>query len=117
LRESVAFATGAGLPKELVLVDPGLGFAKQAAHSYEVLARLDEFSELGRPLLVGPSRKSFLTRAAGADVPAIARDWLTAAAVTAAVLGGAHIIRVHAVAEMVQVVRVADEIRKYHRPD
>jgi dihydropteroate synthase len=117
LRESMAFAIGAGLPRELVLFDPGLGFAKQAPHSYEALARLGEFSDLGRPLLVGASRKSFLARPMGRDVPAIERDWLTAAAVTAAVLGGAHIVRVHAVAEMVQVVRVADEIRKYHRPD
>ena len=64
LRESVAFATGAGIPPDRIIVDPGLGFAKEAAHTYEALARLDEFSELGRPLLVGPSRKRFLTRPA-----------------------------------------------------
>ena len=115
LRESVAFATGAGVPADRVIVDPGLGFAKEASHTYETLARLDEFSELGRPLLVGPSRKRFLTRALGSDVPASGRDWATAAAVTAAVLAGAHIVRVHAVREMAQVVRVSDEIRKYHR--
>ena len=62
-----------------------------------------------RPVLVGPSRKSFM-RAALGDRPAAERDWGTAAAVTAAVLAGAHIVRVHAVAEMVQVVRVAEEI-------
>ena len=117
LRESMAFAIGAGVSRERVLFDPGLGFAKQAPHSYEALARLQEFSDLGRPLLVGPSRKSFLTKPMGREVAATERDWLTAAGVTAAVLGGAHIVRVHAVAEMVQVVRVADEIRKYHRPD
>jgi dihydropteroate synthase len=115
LRESVAFATGAGVPADRVIVDPGLGFAKEASHTYETLARLDEFSELGRPLLVGPSRKRFLTRALGSDVPASGRDWATAAAVTAAVLAGAHIVRVHAVREMAQVVKVSDEIRKYHR--
>jgi dihydropteroate synthase len=115
LRESVAFATGAGIPADRVIVDPGLGFAKEASHTYEALARLDEFSELGRPLLVGPSRKRFLTRALGGDVPASERDWATAAAVTAAVLAGAHIVRVHAVREMAQVARVSDEIRKYHR--
>jgi len=115
LRESLAFATGAGVPTDRVLVDPGLGFAKEASHTYETLARLDEFSELGRPLLVGPSRKRFLTRALGSDVPASGRDWATAAAVTAAVLAGAHIVRVHAVREMTQVVKVSDEIRKYHR--
>jgi dihydropteroate synthase len=115
LRESMAFATGAGIPKDRILVDPGLGFAKEAPHSYEVLARVHEFGELGRPLVVGPSRKAFVTRPLGREIPAAARDWPTAAAVTAAVLSGAHIVRVHAVGEMVQVMRVADEIRKYHR--
>jgi dihydropteroate synthase len=115
LRESVAFATGAGIAADRVMIDPGLGFAKEAVHTYEALARLGEFSELGRPLLVGPSRKRFLTRPLGADVPAAERDWATAAAVAAAVFAGAHIVRVHAVREMAQVVRVSDEIRKYHR--
>jgi dihydropteroate synthase len=115
LRESIAFAGGAGIQKDSVLVDPGLGFAKEAPHNFEVLGRLGEFSDLGRPLVVGPSRKGFLTKTSLKDVPASARDWPTAAAVTAAVLAGAHIVRVHAVGEMVSVVRVADEIRKYHR--
>ncbi len=115
LRESIAFATGAGVPKSCVLVDPGLGFAKEAAHSYEALARLDEFSELGCPILVGPSRKSFLTKAIGRNVAAADRDWATAGAVAAASLAGAHIVRVHAVSDMLQVARVADEIRRYHR--
>jgi dihydropteroate synthase len=117
LRESIAFATAAGIPKSQILIDPGLGFAKEAAHSYEALARADEFSGLGCPILIGPSRKSFLTKPLGRNVPAGDRDWATAAAVTAACLGGAHIIRVHAVGEMLQVVRVADEIRRYHRAD
>jgi len=117
LRESMAFATGAGIGKARMLVDPGLGFAKEAPHSFEALARLDEFSELGCPLVVGPSRKSFLARPLGASVPAASRDWATAAAVSAAVLAGAHIVRVHAVGEMLQVARVADEIRRYHRVD
>jgi dihydropteroate synthase len=117
LRESIAFAAGAGIAKDRILVDPGLGFAKEAPHSYEALARLNEFSELGRPILVGPSRKSFLARALGNHVPATERDWATAAAVTAAALAGAHIVRVHAVAPLVQVVRVTDEIRKYHRAE
>ena len=115
LRESVAFATGAGVARERIIIDPGLGFAKEPAHTYEVLARLDEFSELGRPLLVGPSRKRFLNRPLGSDVPAAAREWATAAAVAAAVFAGAHIVRVHSGREMAQVTRVSDEIRKYHR--
>ena len=114
LRESMAFAGKAGVPSERIILDPGLGFAKEAAHSYEVLARLSEFAELGRPLLVGPSRKSFLAKPIGTQVPAADRDWPTAAAVAAAVLAGADIVRVHAVREMMQVVRVADEIRRYY---
>ena len=115
LRESIAFARGAGIAKDAVLVDPGLGFAKEPTHSYEVLGRLGEFSDLGRPIVVGPSRKGFLTRALPREMSVTERDWPTAAAVTAAVMAGAHIVRVHAVREMVPVVRVADEIRKYHR--
>jgi dihydropteroate synthase len=115
LRESIAFAVGAGIAKDAVLVDPGLGFAKEPVHSYEVLGRLGEFSDLGRPLVVGPSRKGFLTRGLPREISATERDWPTAAAVTAAVMAGAHIVRVHAVREMASVVRVTDEIRKYHR--
>src|SRR5215203_3889467 len=68
LRESIAFAQTAGVSPHAILVDPGFGFAKQAPHSYELLARLDEFSGLGRPLLVGPSRKGFLTRSLSGEV-------------------------------------------------
>jgi dihydropteroate synthase len=114
LRESIAFATAAGISADGIVVDPGLGFAKEARHSYEALARLDAFTELGCPILIGPSRKSFLAKPLGGTVAASERDWATAAAVTAAVLGGAHIVRVHAVREMAQVVRVAEEIRRYH---
>ena len=112
LRESIRCAVAAGVPLERLVVDPGVGFAKRPSHSYGVLARLPELAAaLDRPLLVGPSRKSFLRDAVGGR-PAPERDWGTAAAVTAAVLAGAHIVRVHAVGEMVQVVRVAEEIRK-----
>ena len=113
LRGSLASASAAGVGIERIIVDPGIGFAKRPAHSYGVLARLAELAaELERPLLVGASRKSFL-RAAVDDRPAPERDWGTAAAVTAAVLAGAHIVRVHAVAEMAQVARVAEEIRRH----
>jgi dihydropteroate synthase len=112
LRDSVRSALDAGVPLERVIVDPGVGFAKRPSHSYVVLARLPELAAaLDRPVLVGPSRKSFLRDAVGGR-PAPERDWGTAAAVTAAVLAGAHIVRVHAVAEMVQVVRVSEEIRR-----
>jgi len=115
LRESVSLATAAGVPIERIIVDPGVGFAKRPSHSYGVLARLPELAAaLARPILVGPSRKSFMREAVGGR-PAPERDWGTAAAVAAAVFGGAHIVRVHAPAEMVQVVRVAEEIRRHHR--
>jgi dihydropteroate synthase len=111
LSESMAAAIGAGVPADHLIVDPGIGFAKRTSHSYGVLAKLPELAAvLDRPILAGPSRKSFMREALG-DRAAPERDWGTAAAVTAAVLGGAHIVRVHAVAEMVQVVRVAEAIR------
>lgn len=110
LEGRVRRAAEAGIPTTRVLLDPGIGFAKRAEHSAALIARLDELHTLGRPLLVGPSRKSFLQRAIGDRAPE-ARDWATAAAVTAAVLAGAHVVRVHAVAEMVDVVRAADLLR------
>jgi dihydropteroate synthase len=109
LGESLAAAERAGVARDATIVDPGLGFAKRAEHSYEALARLSELAALDRPILVGSSRKSFLTRALG-DLAPPERDWGTAATVAAAILEGAHIVRVHAVGEMVQVARVADEI-------
>lgn len=117
LRESIAYASGHGVARERLLIDPGLGFAKEPAHSFEALARLDAFAEIGRPVVVGSSRKKFLTRPLGHDVPAAERDWATAASVTAAVLAGAHVVRVHAVREMTHVVRVVDEVRKYGLAD
>lgn len=106
----VAAARAAGIGPDRIIVDPGLGFAKRAEQSLAALAGLPALGALGLPILVGPSRKSFL-RAAIGDRPPAERVWGTAAAVAAAVLLGAHIVRVHDVAEMVQVVRVADAIR------
>ena len=103
-------ATSAGVSRDALILDPGFGFAKRAEHSYALLARLAELAALDRPILSGPSRKSFLKAAIGERVPS-AREWGTAAAVTASVLLGAHIVRVHAVTEMMDVVRVADRVR------
>ena len=102
-------ALAAGIRRERILLDPGLGFAKHASHTLEALAGFKRFSNLGYPLVSGPSRKSFLKVALG-DVPPADRIWGTAAAVAASVLFGAHIVRVHDVREMVQVVRVTDSI-------
>jgi dihydropteroate synthase len=110
LQRRVERAVGHGICWDRIILDPGIGFAKRADHSMTLLARGAALAGLGRPLLVGPSRKSFLTAATG-PLPPDERDWPTAAAVTAAVLAGAHIIRAHRVREMVQVVRVAEAIR------
>ena len=106
----VAYAVSRGIAREQIVIDPGLGFAKKAEHSLAILARLDGLSRLELPLLVGASRKSFLKQALGEVLPAD-REWGTAAAVTTAVLLGAHIVRVHAVKQMVDVVRAADTLR------
>jgi dihydropteroate synthase len=110
LTQAIGRAEAAGHARRAIVVDPGLGFAKKAEHSWEALARLDRLAALGCPILAGPSRKSYLKSAIG-DRPPAARDWATAGAVAACVLAGAHIVRVHAVPEMVDVVRVVDRIR------
>jgi dihydropteroate synthase len=111
LQESLGLAAAAGVSVDRTIVDPGIGFAKRATDSYGVLARLSELaSALDRPVLVGPSRKSFMREALD-DRPAPERDWGTAAAVAAAVLGGAHLVRVHNVEAMTQVVGVAEGVR------
>jgi dihydropteroate synthase len=110
LESTIAIAVAAGVSREAIVIDPGLGFAKRPEHTYEALARLDTLAALDRPILSGPSRKSFLKAALG-EVPPAERDWGTAAAVAASVLLGAHIVRIHDVRGMVDVVRVADRIR------
>ena len=111
LQRSIERAVGHGIPLDRLVVDPGFGFAKKAAHSMTTLAHLASLTSLGRPILSGSSRKSFLTSATGPLNPN-ARDWATAAAVTSSIMSGAHIVRVHRVAEMVHVTRVADAIRE-----
>ena len=110
LHAAVDRATAAGVAREQLVLDPGLGFAKRPAQTFAVLAGLEALAALDRPTLVGPSRKSFLQEALGACPPG-EREWGTAAAVAGAVLLGAHIVRVHGVREMKQVVRVADRLR------
>jgi len=110
LSKAIDRALHAGVPRASIIVDPGLGFAKHAEHSYQVLGRLGELMSLDRPILSGPSRKSFLNTALGERSPSD-REWGSAAAVAASVLLGAHIVRVHGVRAMVDVVRVADRIR------
>lgn len=110
LRRSVALALKAGVAKSQIVVDPGIGFGKSHEQNCEIIQRLSDVARLGFPLLIGTSRKSFLgaalKRDAGKD-----RVWGTAATVTASILQGAHIVRVHDVVEMAQVARVADVVR------
>ena len=111
LKKSVSTARKAGIAKNKIIVDPGIGFGKSFEQNYELLAKLDEIAKLGYPLLVGTSRKGFLGKTLarnGEPAPSEKRIWGTAATVTASILGGAHIVRVHDVAEMAQVARVAD---------
>ena len=111
LAARAAEAMTTGIDRRRIILDPGLGFAKRAEHSYAALMQLPALAALGYPILSGPSRKSFLQLAIG-DRPPNERLWATAAAVTASVLLGAHIVRVHDVGPMVDVVRVADLIRR-----
>jgi len=108
LGQRVEAAVQAGIDRDRLCVDPGIGFGKKLEHNLELLRNVDAFAELGRPVLVGPSRKSFLGKLLGAEVD----DRLegTAAAVAWLAARGAHILRVHDVREMVRVVRVVDAI-------
>ena len=114
LRQALARAKRARLAKTKLLIDPGIGFGKTGEQNFEILARLAEFARLGCPIVIGTSRKSFLGKAMArpgdTPVPADERKLGTAASVTASILGGAHIVRVHDVAEMAGVARVADAI-------
>lgn len=105
LRASVHRAVLAHVERSRIVVDPGVGFGKRGEQNAELLARLDEMRKLELPIFVGPSRKLFLRQET-----VQATEFATAAAVTAAILGGAHIVRVHDVAAMRPVVAVADAI-------
>jgi dihydropteroate synthase len=108
LEHSVGQALRAGIQRDAIVVDPGIGFGKRAEESIEVLRNMHRFTRLEYPVLVGTSRKSFLGRLSheGAD----ARLWGTAASVAASVLRGTHIIRVHDVAAMRILVDVLDAL-------
>jgi len=111
LRQSVVMARKSGVAKSQIILDPGIGFGKSFAQNYELLQKLPQLAKLGYPLLVGTSRKGFLGATLARDgkpAPPEGRIWGTAATVTASILNGAHIVRVHDVNEMVQVARVAD---------
>jgi dihydropteroate synthase len=113
LRKSISIARKHGVKKSQIVIDPGIGFGKSFSQNHELLAKLPELAKLGYPLLVGTSRKGFLGATLaknGKPAPIEARIWGTAATVAASILNGAHIVRVHDVAEMAQVARVTDSI-------
>jgi len=109
LEQRIAAAIAAGIDPSNIAIDPGIGFAKTGAQSLEILRRLPEFRSLGCPVLVGPSRKSFIGHILNQPDPQ-ARVWGTAAACSAAIAGAADIVRIHDAAEMRDVCRVADAI-------
>lgn len=110
LAERIAWASAAGVRKDLIIVDPGIGFGKSLERdNFTILRGLGALRSLGRPLMVGPSRKAFLGKLL--DLPVEEREEATAAAVAAAVLEGAEIVRVHDVKRMKRVVKVAQAIR------
>jgi dihydropteroate synthase len=111
LRASISMARKAGIAKSQIIIDPGIGFGKSFEQNYELLRKLPALAKLGYPLLVGTSRKGFLGATLARDRKPARSDerlWASAATVTASILGGAHIVRVHDVVEMAQVARVAD---------
>jgi dihydropteroate synthase len=108
LRESVNLATNAGVEREQILIDPGLGFAKTAEQNLEILKQIDAFHGLGFPLLVGPSQKSFVGKVTGREVKD--RSFGTAACVAACVRGGVQILRVHDVGAMRDVILMTEAI-------
>ncbi|PKN95294.1 MAG: dihydropteroate synthase [Chloroflexi bacterium HGW-Chloroflexi-6] len=108
LMESVLLARNAGIADEKIILDPGIGFGKTVQQNLELLNRLDEICELGFPVLLGTSRKSFIGYTL--DLPADQRAAGTAATVAIGIARGANIVRVHDVAQMTQVARMADAI-------
>jgi len=109
LRRRAKRALSAGIPRDRIVVDPGIGFGKRPEHNLEILRRLGEFRRLGFPICVGTSRKSFIGHVLGREVHE--RVFGTAATVAASVLKGAHLVRVHDVPEMVDVARMCDRLK------
>jgi dihydropteroate synthase len=111
LDAAVHRAVGSGIERARIVIDPGLGFGKRKEQNVEILARLAELAGLDLPIAVGPSRKSFLAELKKS--PETSLDYATASAVTAAILAGAQIVRVHDVASMKLAAQVADQILSF----
>ncbi|MBN1997549.1 dihydropteroate synthase [candidate division KSB1 bacterium] len=110
LNQGIQIAQNAGIPKHGIVIDPGIGFGKTLDDNYRIIKNLSTFTQMEFPVLVGPSRKSFIGNVL--DLPPDQRLEGTAAAVTACILNGAHIVRVHDVKEMKRVTSIADMIER-----
>lgn len=110
LAARVAALVAAGMSRDKIVLDPGLGFAKRAGHNWELLAHLDAFDELGLPVMVGASRKRFLSEVTDADAPIAARDLPTAVISVLAAQAGAWAVRVHDVAGTRQALTVLERV-------
>ena len=108
LRESIDLAAGAGIDEKKIIIDPGIGFGKTLEHNLKIIKELRRLTNLGRPILIGPSRKSFIGQILNSDVSE--RLTGTSSSVALAISNGANIVRVHDVREMVDCARVADSI-------
>lgn len=115
LEERIVRARAAGIGPERIVIDPGIGFGKTAAHNVELLANLEQLADVGRPLFLGVSRKAFLGQLIGGAPPA-ERATATAAACVAALFQGVRIFRVHDVGVVREALAVAEAIRIAHHP-
>ncbi len=113
LQQQISKAIEAGVPRERLMIDPGFGFGKGQAHNMALMAQLESLKALGIPMLVGLSRKSFLTLKT--PIPPEERDALTAASLALAIQSGAHMVRIHNVETLLPVVRFIDEITQRQR--
>lgn len=109
LKKSIKLAVDAGIRKDKIIVDPGIGFGKTTQHNLSILKNLEDFKVLGMPIMVGTSRKSFIGNVLG--LPVDQRIYGTAASVTWSIANGANIIRVHDVGQMLQVAKMTDAIK------
>lgn len=109
-RERIALAVEAGLPEEYLIIDPGIGFGKTLEHNLEIIRNLADFKTLGRPILIGTSRKAFIGNILG-GLPPTERLQGTAATVAISIMNGANIVRVHDVKEMSKVAKMADALK------
>ena len=114
LMESVGLARGAGVQDDRIILDPGIGFGKKVEHNLQLLNRLDEIRDLGFPVLIGPSRKSFIGFTL--DLPPEQRLEGTAATVAVGITRGADIVRVHDVEAMMRVVKMTDALVRRKSP-